>query len=142
MVARRRRSYRERVTTTPPPPPDYARLLDLPLFAHVAVTMPSGKPRSYPMWFLWEDGLLRFTNTDSRPQTRALQDRPVLALSILDPDEPYRYLGVAASVVDIVPDPTGAMYDRLAQRYGTDMRPADPSDRVVITARPTGYWSQ
>lgn len=124
------------------PPDGYAHLLDLPLFAHVAVTAPDGTPRSYPMWFVWDDGVLRFTNTDGRPQTRYLRDRPTMALSILDPDEPYRYLGLTAAVEDITPDPEGATYDLLARRYGTTMRPADTSDRVTITARPTAYWRQ
>jgi PPOX class probable F420-dependent enzyme len=124
------------------PPADYAHLLDRALFAHVAVTAPDGTPRSYPMWFVWEDGVLRFTNTDGRPQTRFLRERPHLALSIVDPDNPYRYLGVAATVESITPDPQGALYDILASRYGTDMRPADTSDRVVISARPTAYWRQ
>jgi hypothetical protein len=34
------------------------------------------------------------------------------------------------------------VYDRLVERYGTEMRPADASDRVIITARPTAYWRQ
>jgi PPOX class probable F420-dependent enzyme len=124
------------------PPSDYEHLLERPLFAHVAVTASDGSPRSYPMWFVWEDGVLRFTNTDGRPQTRFLRERPQLALSIVDPDQPYRYLGLAATVEDITPDPAGTMYDRLAERYGTEMRPADTSDRVIITARPTAYWRQ
>jgi PPOX class probable F420-dependent enzyme len=128
------------VSTTPPT--DYAHLLELPLFAHVAVTASDGTPRSYPMWFVWEDGVLRFTNTHDRPQTRFLRERPQMALSIIDPDQPYRYLGLAATVEDITPDPQGLMYDRLAQRYDTTMRPPDTSDRVVITARPTAFWRQ
>ena len=123
-------------------PPGHADLLERPLFAHVAMIAGDGSPRSYPMWFLWEDGVLSFTNTRLRPQTRILGRTPTVALSIVDPDLPYRYLGLVATVESITPDPEGNLFDRLAARYDLDVRLDDPSDRVVIQARPTAFWSQ
>jgi PPOX class probable F420-dependent enzyme len=123
-------------------PPGYGDLLERPLFAHVALVAADGSARSYPMWFLWEDDILSFTNTIHRPQTRILRRTPQLALSIVDPDDPYRYLGLAAIVEAITPDPEGTLFARLAARYGLAVRLDDPSDRVVISARPTAFWSQ
>jgi PPOX class probable F420-dependent enzyme len=123
-------------------PPGYGDLLERPLFAHVALVAADGSPRSYPMWFLWEDGVLSLTNTIHRPQTRILRRTPQLALSIVDPDHPYRYLGLAATVEAITRDPGGTLFDLLAARYGLAVRLDDPSDRVVISARPTAFWSQ
>jgi PPOX class probable F420-dependent enzyme len=123
-------------------PLGYGDLLERPLFAHVALVAADGSPRSYPMWFLWEDGVLSLTNTVHRPQTRILRRTPQLALSIVDPDHPYRYLGLAAIVESITPDPEGTLFDRLAARYCLAVRLDDPSDRVVISARPTAFWSQ
>jgi PPOX class probable F420-dependent enzyme len=123
-------------------PEGYGDLLERPLFAHVAVVAKDGTPRSYPMWFLWEDGRLSFTNSTGRPQTRILRRTSQFAMSILDPDQPYRYLGVAATVESITPDPDGAFFYRLADRYGLDATLDDPSDRVIITAQSTGYWCQ
>jgi PPOX class probable F420-dependent enzyme len=122
------------------PPAEYAHLLDRALFAHVAVTAPDGTPRSYPMWFVWEDGVLRFTNTDGRPQTRFLRERPHLALSIVDPDNPYRYLQLRCTLEGIERDPTGAFYQRLQQRYrGHTSEVRDKDVRVILTFRPTGF---
>jgi PPOX class probable F420-dependent enzyme len=123
-------------------PAGYSDLLERPLFAHVAVVAKDGTPRSYPMWFLCQDGDLSFTNTTGRPQTRTLRRTPHFAMSILDPDQPYRYLGLAATVRAIVPDPDGVFFYRLADRYGVEVTLTDPRDRVIITARPTGYWHQ
>jgi PPOX class probable F420-dependent enzyme len=126
----------------PERPSGYGDLLERPLFAHVALVATDGSPRSYPMWFVWEDGTLSLTNTNGRPQTRILRRTSQLALSIVDPDQPYRYLGLAATVEAITPDPEGKLFNRLAARYHLDVRLDDPSDRVVITARPTSFWSQ
>ena len=123
-------------------PEGYGELLERPLFAHVAVVAKDGTPRSYPMWFLYDDPRLTFTNTTDRPQTRILRRTSQLAMSILDPDLPYRYLGVAATVEAITPDPDGTFFARLADRYGLDVTLDDPSRRVIITAVPTGYWRQ
>jgi hypothetical protein len=126
----------------PAPPDGYAHLLELPLIAHVAVAAPDGSTRSYPMWFVVDHGRLLFTNTRTRPQTVWLTDRPHFSLSIVDPNDVYRYLGVGLHLEGVTPDPTGALYERLGRRYGVDSRPADPSDRVVLAARPTRYWKQ
>ena len=123
-------------------PEGYGDLLERPLFAHVAVIAKDWTPRSYPMWFLYDDRRLSFTNTTDRPQTRILRRTSQLAMSVLDPDQPYRYLGVAANVEAITPDPAGTFFARIADRYGLGVTLDDPSDRVIITAVPTGYWRQ
>jgi PPOX class probable F420-dependent enzyme len=124
-------------------PEGYGHLLERPLFAHLATTRPDGRPQSHPMWFVYRDGLLRFTSRSDRPQSRNLRANPVLSLSILDPDEPYRYLGLEAVLEDIEPDPTGSMWYELAARYGLEgVRLDDPSTRVVLVARPTRFWHQ
>jgi hypothetical protein len=46
---------------------------------------------------------------------------------------------VDAEVERIEPDPTGAFFDRLAQRYGAEITLPDPSDRVVLVARPVAF---
>lgn len=56
-----------------------------------------------------------------------------MSLAVFDPDNPVRYLEVRGRLVEIVPDPTGAFYDRLHRRYGGDgMIPPDAADRVIL----------
>jgi hypothetical protein len=63
-----------------------------------------------------------------------------VAISIVDAENPYRYLEVRGVVERIEPDPTGAFYVELAKRYdapfGTNA-PKDAPDRVVVVVRPT-----
>lgn len=46
-----------------------------------------------------------------------MEARPAVAISILDPDNPYRYLAVRGRVVEITDAPDYAHIDKLAQRY-------------------------
>ena len=118
----------------------YEDLLLAPNVGHLATVRPIGAPTVTPMWFVWDGEYLRFTHTTRRAKLRNLGANPHLALSVVGPDDPYRYIEVRARLERIDPDPEGAFYVELAARYGvTTAPPADSPDRVIIVAKPTGY---
>lgn len=118
-------------------PDSHLDLLHRPLYCHLATVSPAGRPQSNPMWVSWDGTHLRFTHTSTRRKYAQLQANPHLAISIVDPDNMARYLEVRATVAEIVPDPTGAEYDALSQRYGRGPQiPPDAADRVIILATP------
>jgi PPOX class probable F420-dependent enzyme len=124
------------------PPATHLDLLERPLFAHWATVTSDGAPLVNPMWFLWdaEQGLIRLTHTNVRHNYRYLQQEPRVAFSIADPGNEYRYLQVRGVVESIEPDPTGAMFQTLQQRYrGATGEVVDRDVRVVISVRPTGF---
>ncbi|MCZ8379834.1 PPOX class F420-dependent oxidoreductase [Mycobacterium sp. CPCC 205372] len=125
-------------------PDGYEHLLDLPLYGHLATVRPDGTPQVNPMWFAWDGELLRFTHTTKRQKYRNIAAQPAVAMSISDPDNPYRYLEVRGVVEEIVPDPTGAFYLHLNDRYSGPLTepPADAQDRVILVVRPTGFTQQ
>lgn len=115
-------------------PADYRRLLDLPLYGHLGTIRPDDTVQVTPMWFEFDGEHLRFTHTTKRQKYRNLQHNPSMALSIVDPDDVFRYLEVAGALVDVVPDPDGAFYVRLQNRYGNPSQtpPPDKTDRVIL----------
>jgi PPOX class probable F420-dependent enzyme len=129
-------------TSTVRPPEGYVDLLQRPLFAHFATVASDGSPRVNPMWFLWDDaaGVLKLTHTNQRHNYRYLQKNKKVALSIVDPDNGYRYLQLRGEIENVVPDPTGAFYSTLQQRYrGHTSEVKDKDVRVVFTIRPTAF---
>ncbi|HKF76721.1 MAG TPA: PPOX class F420-dependent oxidoreductase [Candidatus Dormibacteraeota bacterium] len=124
------------------PPATHLDLLERPLFAHLATVRPDGSPLVNPMWFLWdpEQEALRLTHTRVRHNYRNLGRDPRVALSILDPDQPYRYLQVRGAVERIEDDPTGRFFQVLQQRYlGRAGEVPDRDVRVVLTVRPAAF---
>jgi PPOX class probable F420-dependent enzyme len=108
-------------------------------FAHVATIGPDGAPQNNPVWFDWDGQHLRFSQTSTRQKLRNLEREPRLALSILDPDNGYRYLEIRGRVVRVEPDPDKAFIDRMAQKYlGQEKYPWNrPGDeRVIIVVEP------
>jgi PPOX class probable F420-dependent enzyme len=102
-------------------PASHADLLERPLFAHLATMRPDGAPMSSVMWLAWDGSRLRMTHTRTRQKFANLARDPRLALSIADPDDPYRSLelrGVVEATEDY--DANAAFYKSLQHRYGRD----------------------
>ena len=126
-------------------PDGYTDLLERPLLGHLATSRPDGTVHVNPMWFDWDGERLRFTHTAKRQKYRNVRSHPQVAVSIADPDNPYRYLEVRGEVEDIEPDPSGSYYVHLANRYNApwgSQPPPDAPDRVVLVVRPTGFSKQ
>ena len=124
------------------PPVTHLDLLERPLFAHLATVSSSGAPLVHPMWFLFEgeEGVIKLTHTNVRHNYRHLRREPRVALSIAEPGREYRYLQVRGVVESMEPDPTGAFFRVLHQRYrGADTEVPDRDVRVVVTIRPTAF---
>ncbi|BBX01021.1 PPOX class F420-dependent enzyme [Mycolicibacterium moriokaense] len=125
-------------------PEGYESLLERPLYGHLATVRPDGTPQVNAMWFTWDGERLRFTHTTKRQKYRNIKANPAVAMSVIDPDNPYRYLEVRGVVEEIVPDPEGKFYLELNDRYDGPLTkpPADKADRVILVVRPTAYSKQ
>ena len=106
-------------------PAGYDDLLERPLYGHLATTRPDGSVQVSPMWFDWDGELVRFAHTTKRQKYRNVQRNPRVAMSISDPDNPYRYLEVRGDVERIEPDPAANFFRRIANRYSGDEPPPD-----------------
>jgi PPOX class probable F420-dependent enzyme len=116
-----------------------ADLLESNALAHVATVGPRGEPQVNPVWFGWDGIHLRFSQTTTRQKYKNVQREPRIALSIVDPANPYRYLEIRGKVVAVELDPEFAFIDSMAKKYlGQDKYPWNqPGDeRVVIVVAP------
>jgi PPOX class probable F420-dependent enzyme len=115
--------------------PDHlADLLRRPLFASLGTIRADNTVQVNPMWFDYDGRTLRFTHTTRRVKYRTLRLNPSMSLMIFDPDNPRRYLELRGKLSEVLPDPEGDYYIRLARRYGNPNArpPADKADRVVL----------
>lgn len=119
-------------------------LLERPLHGHLATVRPDGTPQVNPTWFRFDGTYVWLTTTTFRQKTRNWRRQPMVALSIVDPDRTYRYLEVRGRVEKIVPDPGGAEFLRLAERYGMPQSepPQDAADRIAVAIRPLRVTTQ
>jgi PPOX class probable F420-dependent enzyme len=108
-------------------------------FAHLATIMPNGSPQVTPVWFDYRDGVVRVNTAKGRVKARNMREGAPVALSILDPDNPYRYLQIRGRVGRVVEDGASDHADSLAKKYlGKDKYPfARPGEvRLVYEIEP------
>lgn len=102
-------------------PTKYHDLLTTRVFANLATIMDDGTPQVTPVWFDTEGdmtgGYVRVNSAQGRVKDRNMRARPYVALSIVDPHNPYRYLQIRGPVVEITTAGADAHIDALAEKY-------------------------
>ena len=86
-------------------------------FAHVATVGRDGAPQVTPVWVDYDGAHVLINTARGRVKDKNLQRNPTVALSVQDPDNPYRYLQVRGRVVEVTEKGADAHIDALAKRY-------------------------
>ena len=86
-------------------------------FAHIATVQPDGSPQVTPVWFDYTNGLVRVNTAKGRVKARNMVEGSKVALSILDPDNAYRYIQIRGTVTKVTEDGAVAHIDSLAKKY-------------------------
>jgi len=117
-------------------PPGFHDLIRKKSFAHLATLMPDGSPQVTPVWWDWDGRHVLVNTARGRQKDRNLRRSPRVALSIQDPENPYRYLEVRGRVVGVTEDGADAHIDGLAKRYlGVDRYPYRQPGEVRVLFR-------
>ena len=120
-------------------PDSHKDLLQKKAFANVATVNADGTPQVTPVWFDADGDQLRINTARGRVKDKNLRRNPVVALTVMDPDNPYRYVQVKGQVTEVTETGADAHIDALAKKYtGADKygnrRPGEV--RVIFKIRP------
>jgi PPOX class probable F420-dependent enzyme len=93
-------------------------------FAALATIMRDGSPQVTPVWIDYAGGMIRMNTAKGRVKARTLRPGARVALSIMDPDNPYRYVQIRGRVAGAREEGADAHIDGLAKKYlGKDRYP-------------------
>ena len=109
-------------------------------FANVATVMKDGSPQVTPVWFDYTGGKIRINTARGRVKARTLKEGSRVAIAIMDPENPYRYVQVRGRVTSVSEKGADAHIDSLAKKYlGKDKYPfSQPGEvRVICEIEPT-----
>ncbi|MET0486621.1 MAG: PPOX class F420-dependent oxidoreductase [Candidatus Rokuibacteriota bacterium] len=119
-------------------PQAYRDLFDKKSFAHVATVGADGAPQVTPVWIDHDGQHIRFNTARGRVKTNNLERSPRIALSIQDPENPYRYIQVRGRVTEVTEKGADAHIDALAKKYlGQDRYPYRQPGEVRVTVKVT-----
>ncbi len=116
-------------------PQKYADLLspEKKSFASIATAMPDGSPQVTPIWFDTAGGKIRVNTAKGRIKAKNMKEGARVALAIMDPANPYRYIQIRGRVTRVTESGADAHIDSLAKKYlGQDKYPFRSAGEVRI----------
>jgi PPOX class probable F420-dependent enzyme len=117
-------------------PQSYRDLFDKKSFAHIATIGNDGTPQVTPVWIDYDGTHIRFNTARGRVKTKNLERNPTIAMSVQDPENPYRYLQVKGRVTEMTEKGADAHIDALAKKYlGQDRYPHRRPGEVRVTVK-------
>lgn len=120
-------------------PDDFHDLFEKQTLAHLSTLLPDGAPHSTPVWVDYDseaDRLLVNTERGRRKEKNVRND-PRVAVSMTDPDQPYRMLSVRGEVDKLTTEGAREHIGELAKRYmGEEKYPNPEAERIIISIKP------
>lgn len=108
-------------------------------FANLATLNPDGSPQVTPVWVDFDGTHVVINTAKGRVKAKNLAREPRVALSVFDPDNPYRYIAIQGHVVEMTEAGGDAHIDKMAKKYlGKDTYPgrAPGEVRIVVKIAP------
>src|SRR5437660_9748119 len=98
-------------------PATFMDLFKKPAIASFATLNADGSPQVTPVWVDFDGTHVLVNTARGRVKHRNLERNPRVALSISDPENPYRYLGIQGRVTQMIDAGADAHIDRMAKKY-------------------------
>ena len=116
--------------------PKARELIARPVLASLTTLGPDGSPQITPLWIDQDGDDLLFNTAEGRVKARHMHREPRVAVSVIDPDDPYNVVALQGTVTDITTEGADAHIDALAHKYlGVDSYPMRREGEVRITVR-------
>ncbi len=125
-------------------PQNFQDLFTKKAFAQLATLMPDGSPQVTPVWCDYDGNYIRINTAKGRVKDKNMRKNKKVALALMDPDNPYRYMTVRGEVEELTEEGADAHIDLLAKKYlGADKYPyRQPGEvRVIYKIRPEKFSS-
>jgi PPOX class probable F420-dependent enzyme len=115
-------------------PDQYMDLFQKKSFGAFTTLMPDGSPQTTPVWVDYKNGEVWVNSALGRQKDKNVRRDARVAVSIQDPDNPYRYVEVRGKVKEITEAGADEHIDAMAKKYlGQDKYPfRQPGEKRVL----------
>ena len=100
-------------------PADFLDLLkdETKALLYLATIMPDGSPQVTPVWFSVDGDDVLINTNEGRVKNKNMKARPRVAMTIQDPNNQDRYLGIRGEVVGYTKEGADEHINRLSLKY-------------------------
>ena len=120
-----------------PIPESHVSLVSQPLGCVITTIAPNGMPQSTAMWFLYDEGAIKFSLLEHRRKYRNLRANPNCTFFLMNPRNMGDVIEVRGTAM-FEADPDKAFVTRVRAQYGAGGPPTDGPDdhRWIVTIEP------
>ncbi|HSB02999.1 MAG TPA: PPOX class F420-dependent oxidoreductase [Anaerolineales bacterium] len=109
-------------------------------FLYLGTVMSDGSPQVTPVWFSMDGEEILINTAEGRAKDRNMKARPKVAMTVQDPKDPYRYLGVRGEVVSYTREGADEHINALSFKYrGNPYKFTPGQKRIIFRIRPTHF---
>ena len=127
-------------------PTEFESLFTSKAYGVLATMLPDGNPHLTVVWVDYDGEHVLINTAKGRRKTRNIEQDPTVALLVIDPDDPFRYVSLLGEVAEITEEGAVEHIDKLGQRYkGADNWPDRYDDdivRVIVKISPEGVFTR
>lgn len=98
-------------------PTSHLDLIEGPYYAVLTTVAPDGQPENTVVWCSWDGEYVLVNTADGRRKPNNVRQNPKVALTVIDPQDPFRWIDVRGEVEAIVDDSDYANINAHAKRY-------------------------
>ena len=106
-----------------------------PNFAYLATVNPDGTPQLTPMWVEAEGDLVVMNTQTTRVKARNFQRDPRVAVSVMNPEDPYDFVTINGEVVEMTEEGAREHINKLSQKYLGKSFPWPADNRMIFKIR-------
>lgn len=119
-------------------PDEWEPVFGKPAIATIATLLSDGHPQVTPVWVDFDGAHVLVVTRKGTQKHRNVERDPRVTVTVIDPDNLYRYLEVRGRVDRVTTENALSVSDRLAQRYwGVDEYPfARDTPRALLHIHP------
>ena len=98
-------------------PASHLDLLEGPIYAIFTTVASNGQPENTVVWCSWDGEYVLVNTAGGRRKDKNVRANPKVALTAVDPKDPFRWIDIRGAVAAIVPDVDNANINAHAKVY-------------------------
>lgn len=116
--------------------PTAKALVERPVLATLVTLGKDGHPQATPLWIEMIGEDLSVNTAKGRAKSNNIERDPRVAISIVDPENPYNVVSVRGTVIELTTEGADDQIDRLSKKYmGVDKYPMRQPGEVRVSIR-------
>ena len=117
-------------------PDSHAGILDTKALLYLGTQNKDASPQVSPVWFDTNGDIIEINSAKGRLKDINMRARPEVSIAIVDPENPYKWVGMQGTVVEVTENGAEEHIDALAKKYlGVDSYPNRQEGQVRVIYR-------